>query len=351
MQIGISTQVELESVKKEALEQHLDFIVGQTSRFASDMRSQFAPVAALPGTTDSSSTAGAAATTVSSSNASTASGAVITGDTDPSVVPPTGVSDTLTTADAAAAAEKQEAADGDNEFVPDDAEADDESSMAQTDEPTDGAKEVASLANDAEMSMEELLAMYPGYGATSDGDEEESGDDENADSDVSESVSVPPPTSKSASGVASTTTNPNNTGQGRGGTTTPTEKTGEASAVTKGASTPATRHKRQHSPDTSSGEDAEGDTEGVVPLPTKRARSSRLAAKQNAAPATVVGSKPEETGAKEAEESTGERKRKRSDGDEGDDKENMNAGMRRVDRLALHTYCTEFIIMWIVLFY
>jgi helicase SRCAP len=56
----------------------------------------------------------------------------------------------------------------DKEFKPGDDDGDgddDESHMDEADEPADAAGEVNSLQREGEMSIEELLAMYPGYGA------------------------------------------------------------------------------------------------------------------------------------------------------------------------------------------
>jgi len=89
----------------------------------------------------------------------------------------------LTTEQAAEAAEAAEAADAakDIDFVPDMAVEDDESSLMQADEPTNAKEELNELATDADMSMDALLAMYPGYGEDNDADGEEDDGDGEAD--------------------------------------------------------------------------------------------------------------------------------------------------------------------------
>lgn len=86
------------------------------------------------------------------------------------------------------------AAPDEDEFVPDESAVeavDDETSMQEEDEPQNAGQELKDLGQAAELSLEELLAQYPGYepGAGSSGQESES-DDAEADSDAEDEVEV-----------------------------------------------------------------------------------------------------------------------------------------------------------------
>jgi hypothetical protein len=179
-------KVELDAVKKDALEQHLDFIVGQTAQYTKDLqakRSKPKPKALL---------APAAAATATPAAMEVEGGAAASAEAGPAVD-----SELLpkSTEEAASAAEAEQAA-KDADFVPDLAAKDDESSLAQADEPVDAAKELDELAGEADLSVEALLAMYPGYGEADDADGEDDADDNSASGDEDAEDSDSPPASR-----------------------------------------------------------------------------------------------------------------------------------------------------------
>lgn len=99
----------------------------------------------------------------------------------------------MTTEEAAAAAEAEQAA-KDAEYIPGQDVEDDETSLAQADEPVDATKELNELATDADMSVEDLLAMYPGYGENADADGEDDAEDGSAEDEVEPSEKAQSPT-------------------------------------------------------------------------------------------------------------------------------------------------------------
>ena len=230
--VDYKQKLELEAVKREALERHLDFIVGQTERFTSDLKTSMA-APALPGT-GGRAPAGPTAPVAADEGASADTGSAgdsAAGAADAAAVPAgdtpalaTGA--TAATADAADAAKAEDSGaatatdasamdtageDGDNKDDPKDAEfnpsdvkgaaaEDDESTLSQQDEPTDAKGELNELAGDADIDIKELLKMYPGYakelGVDAD-DEEESGNeapagDEEGDDDDDGDADEPP---------------------------------------------------------------------------------------------------------------------------------------------------------------
>ena len=76
----------------------------------------------------------------------------------------------------------------DIEFVPEAVEVeDDESTLKDTDEPENAGQELDTLADDADMSMEDLLKLYPGYGGgEANEDDEVEGEVEDEDEDEGE---------------------------------------------------------------------------------------------------------------------------------------------------------------------
>ena len=242
--VDYKQKLEMEAVKREALERHLDFIVGQTERFTTDLKTTWkAP--ALPGsarapgpdgaavpasmnphplaaikaegastgsvpTAADDSTGMAAGTAVADSASTSATpGAMAATSTTPA--PTATTTDTATTTpanpdgqtaaaaaateDSAMKVEPDAAAEGgkekekDAEFNPDDVAAaaaeDDESTMAAADEPTNAAVELDELADDADVDIMELLKNYPGYGQDSDdGEEDDDGEAAEADADA-----------------------------------------------------------------------------------------------------------------------------------------------------------------------
>ena len=134
-------RMQLEVVKKEALEKHLDFIVNQTERFTADLSKNFkqpssAAAAKLPG---------------------------------PSQLPALPAPAAVKTEVVAEAANPDDA-----DFDPAvEQESDDEATMDAADEPVDVKQEIDTLNKEGEMSLEELLAMYPGYGQDNGGDDDD----------------------------------------------------------------------------------------------------------------------------------------------------------------------------------
>eukprot|EP00039_Didymoeca_costata_P027922 m.19479 g.19479 ORF g.19479 m.19479 type:complete len:1962 (-) comp6594_c0_seq1:161-6046(-) len=235
--VAYKQKLELDSVKKEALERHLDFIVGQTERFTKELKGNMgAPV--LPGqnltkvkTEENRGAPKLEEKKAISANIQPSQSTQVSkeGEKSPKA---TDLADTRTTAEAADEEEKQALLDtgADDEFVPEEVgPMDDETSMAEADEPQNAEQELDTLANDADMSLEELLRMYPGYGGGEDAQEDDGKESEkqapdeaepesehdsprstrsrkrrrNESPSVSETESVPPPTRSSRRKAAS----------------------------------------------------------------------------------------------------------------------------------------------------
>ena len=208
-------KLHLEVVKKEALERHLDYIVGTTERYTKDLTTSFkgppavvemppsdqpdassVPAEPLPGgllgrptpapvhvshsvsgTPDAEATAVAPAPVAPDAEATAVAPVPVAPDAEATAVAPVPVASAAvpvaaqTEEDAAVTAKKEAGLDStDEDFVPSSLPAservDDESGITAADEPSDAEAELKLLHQRGQQSLDQVLEQYPGYGET-----------------------------------------------------------------------------------------------------------------------------------------------------------------------------------------